>query len=120
MVNENQLDWSPSVGYFKKVLLSEEDLESPGNVVQLLKVEGGSRISSHYHEKTTEIFYVLRGSAVLFVGNDYSIRRPGYIILCKPKETHGIVNNSSEDFVLAVFKLNAAKDDTYWKEKQLP
>jgi quercetin dioxygenase-like cupin family protein len=116
VVNEDELEWVPSNGYQRKVLLSEEDLESPGNVVQLLKVERGSRISAHHHERTTEIFYVLKGHAILFVGQEYSLRRPGDVILCKPKETHGIVNNSETDFVLAVFKLNAAEDDTYWQK----
>ena len=41
------------------------------------------------------------------------MRRPGDIIFCKPNERHGIVNDSNSDFVVIVFKLNAAKDDIY-------
>ena len=116
IVNEDQLEWISADGYYRKVLLSEEDLQSSENIVQLLKVEAGSRIVPHHHQRITEVFYVLKGQAILFVENNYSTRRPGDIILCKPNETHGIVNNSDNDFVLAVFKLNAIKDDTYWEK----
>jgi quercetin dioxygenase-like cupin family protein len=117
IVNEDQLEWILADGYYRKILLSEEDLQSPGNLVQLLKVEAGSRIPPHHHQRTTEVFYVLKGQSVLFVDKNYSTRRPGDTILCRPMETHGIVNNSDNDFVLAVFKLDATEDDTYWEEK---
>jgi len=116
IVNEDQLEWKLPDGYYRKVLLSETDLDSPGNVVQLLKVEASSRIKPHHHQKTTEIFYVLRGQAILFVGNDESLRRPGDVIACNPNETRGIINDSNNDFVLVVFKLNATKDDTTWEK----
>jgi len=116
IVNEDQLEWKLADGYYRKVLLSDKDLESPGNVVQLLKVEAGSRIRPHHHQKTTEIFYVLKGKAILCVGNDQSLRRPGDFIACNPNETHGIINDSNDDFVLVVFKLNATKDDMIWEK----
>ena len=115
IINEDELEWITCEGYKRKVLLSQEDLESPGNVVQLLKIEAGSNIAPHHHKKTTEAFYVLEGRAILFVGNDRSARRPGDTILCKPNETHGVLNNSESDFVVVVFKLNATGDDTYWE-----
>ena len=111
------MQWIPSTGYYRKVLLSEKELESPGNVVQLLKVEAGGRIVPHHHGRTAEIFYVLKGQVILFVGDNDSLRRPGDIIFCKPNERHGIVNDSNSAFVVIVFLLNAAKDDTYRESK---
>lgn len=115
-VNLEEKDWIKFKGYSKKILFTEDDLKSKGIAVEIAKSESGGIIKPHYHKKRKEIFYVLKGNGILWVGNDRTRRKPGDFILCEPGEMHGVINDTNEELVWLNFKINAVKDDTYWSE----
>lgn len=114
IVKSKEKDWIKTDGYFKKILLTEDDLKSPGNLVQIVKAEKGTSIKPHHHNKTSELFYILKGNGVLFVGDNKQRRKEGDIIFCEAGETHGVINDTDEEFIWLVFKINFTKNDTIW------
>lgn len=114
IVKSEEKNWTKVDGYFKKILLTESDLKSPGGVIQIVKAERGMSIKPHHHKKTSEVFYILKGNGILFVGNDRNRRKEGDVIFCEPGETHGVINDTNEDFVWLVLKINFTENDTFW------
>jgi len=106
--------WLKRQGYSKKILLTEEDLKSKGNIVQVVKNEAHTEIKPHYHKQMTEIYHILRGNAVVFCGDTKVRAQPGDTLLCEPGEIHGLVNDTDKDFLFAVFKINATDEDLTW------
>jgi quercetin dioxygenase-like cupin family protein len=114
LVNINEKEWLHRQGYSKKILLTEDDLKSEGNVVQVVRNEAHTEIKPHYHERMIEIYHILQGNAIVFCGDLRTRVYPGDTLLCEPGEVHGVVNDTDEDFVFAVFKINAKDEDMYW------
>ena len=108
--------WLERQGYSKKILLTEDDLRSKGNLVQVVKNEAHTEIKPHYHKQMVEIYHVLKRNAVVFCGETRVKAQPGDTILCEPGEVHGVVNDTDEEFQFVVFKINAKDDDTIWLE----
>jgi quercetin dioxygenase-like cupin family protein len=114
LVKLNEKEWLERKGYSKKILLTEDDLKSEGNVVQIVKNEAHTEIKPHYHKRMKEIYHILQGNAVIFCGDTRVRAEPGDTLLCEPGEVHGVVNDTDEDFLFAVFKINAKDDDMVW------
>ena len=106
--------WLERQGYSKKILLTEEDLKSKGNIVQIVKNKAYTKIEPHYHKEMTEIYHILKGNAVVFCGNTRVRVLPGDTLLCEPGEVHGLNNDVNEEFLFVVFKINANDEDMYW------
>lgn len=106
--------------YSKKVLLSLEDMAKyPGHVVQTVTIPPHTKQRNHFHMQQTEIAYVLSGNATYTVNNRPHNTTVGDIIVDEPNEAHFIHNESDEDFVVLVFKINmpSGTDDTTWLEE---
>jgi len=106
--------WLHGQGYSKKILLTEDDLKSKGNLVQIVRNEAHTEIKPHYHKQVIEIYHILKGKAVVFCGDARVRAQPGDTLLCDHGEVHGVVNDTDEEFLFAVFKINAKDDDMYW------
>ena len=106
--------WLVREGYSKKILLTEDDLKSKGNLVQVVRNKAHTEIKPHYHKQMTEVYHILKGNAVVFCGEKRVRAEPGDTLLCEPEEVHGLVNDTDEDFLFAVFKINAKDDDLIW------
>jgi quercetin dioxygenase-like cupin family protein len=106
--------WLKRQGYSKKILLSEDDLKSKGNLVQIVRNEAHTEIKPHYHKHMIEIYHILKGKAVVFCGNTRVRTQPGDTLLCEPGEVHGLINDTNEDFLFVVFKINAKDEDLTW------
>jgi len=115
-VKQEEKEWLKRQGYSKKILLTEDDLKSKGNIVQIVKNEAHTEIKPHHHEKMKEIYHILEGNAIVFCGDTRVRTNPGDTLLCEPKEVHGVVNDTDKDFVFVVFKIDAKDDDMYWAE----
>ena len=113
-VKIDEKGWLERQGYSKKILLTEGDLKSKGNLVQIVKNEAHTEIKPHYHKQMTEVYHVLKGNAVVFCGDTRVRTQPGDTLLCEPEEVHGVVNDTDEEFQFAVFKINANDEDTVW------
>jgi len=113
LIKDDKKEWLERTGYSKKILLNENELKSSGHLVQIVKTEAHTDIKPHYHKQTIEIFYILKGNAILYFG-DYKFRtQPGDTFLCEPGDIHGVINDTDEEFSLLVFKIDAQEDDRY-------
>lgn len=99
-------------GYAKKVLIDK----IPGRIqsIQINKFKPGVNVPFHYHKKTYEIFYILSGNAIIYIDKKKYKCKPGLILTCKPKQIHGVINKSKNEFSLLTFKINSRKGDLYW------
>lgn len=113
LIKDDKKEWLERVGYSKKILLNEDELKSSGHLVQIVKTEAHTEIIPHYHKQTIEIFYILKGNANLYFGDDKFRAQPGDTFLCEPGDVHGVINDSDEEFSLLVFKIDAQEDDKY-------
>ncbi|MDG6221738.1 MAG: cupin domain-containing protein [Candidatus Bathyarchaeota archaeon] len=113
-VKADEKEWLKRAGYSKKVLLSEEDLNSKGNLVQIVNSESHTEIKPHYHKQMKEVYHILKGNAIVFCGDSRVRVQPHDTILCEPGEIHGVVNDTDELFQIVVFKMNAKDDDIHW------
>jgi quercetin dioxygenase-like cupin family protein len=115
IIKQKDKKWEHSLEYYKKVLLTENDLKSKGNLFQIVKIKPGKKIKSHYHKKMKEIFYLLKGNGIIWI-NNYKLRcKPGDVMLCEPKDKHGAINDTNKELVWLVFKIDVTKNDTFWE-----
>jgi anti-sigma factor ChrR (cupin superfamily) len=87
-----------------QVLNSEPSL---GPAVALLRMEPGSEIARHLHERTTEMSYVLDGD---FINEGISYTK-GTEINIKPNTVHGPHTTKTGCSVLVTFSYPSALDD---------
>ena len=87
-----------------KVLNSQESL---GPAVALLRMEPGSEIPRHLHERTTEMSYVLDGD---FISEGISYPK-GTEIHIKPNTIHGPHTTKTGCTVLVTFSYPSVLDD---------
>lgn len=113
LVKDDEKEWLEQVGYSKKILLNEDELKSRGHLVQIVKTEAHTEIKPHYHKYTKEIFYILKGTAIIYFGDNKFRTQPGDTFLCEPGDVHGVINDTDEEFSLLVFKINKQEDDKY-------
>ncbi len=108
--------WIDGEGYRKKVLFDEADLDSEDTRIQVVEIKSGDRVKPHFHKSQTEVYCVLNGEATLGIGQTDYQAEEGDILICKPGQSHHVINDSSETFRLLVVKTNYEEDDSYWKE----
>lgn len=113
-VNLNKLEWDHRQGYSKKILFYSDDLHSTGNQVQIVRFEPGKGVAPHHHERQTEAYYILNGSAVLRIARQEFRAERGDVYLTEPGDIHSVENDFSEPFELIVFKTNYEGNDIYW------
>lgn len=87
-----------------KILNADQSL---GPAVALLRMEPGSEIARHLHERTTETSYVLDGDFIN-EGTSYSA---GTEINIKPMTAHGPHTTKNGCSVLVTFSYPSALDD---------
>ena len=87
-----------------KVLNSDQSL---GPAVALLRMEPGSEIARHLHERTTETSYVLDGDFI----NEGTSYPKGTEFNIKPNAAHGPHTTKTGCSVLVTFSYPSALDD---------
>lgn len=63
------------------------------------RLKPGARTAPHYHPKTEEIYYILRGSGEMTIGQQSRSVGPGDAIAIPPGEVHTILNTGAEPLV---------------------
>ena len=63
------------------------------------KLEKGSSIGLHQHNNTSEIIYVISGSAVVHCNGDTRLITQGECHYCKDGSSHSITNPFDDDFI---------------------
>lgn len=108
-------DWIEGKNYRKKVLYTEEDLDSEGVRIQYVEVDSGNRVAPHHHRSQTEVYNCQKGWAILGIDDKEHLVEEGDTLICKPGQTHYVINESAETFRLLVVKTNYEEEDSYWK-----
>lgn len=118
IINQEEKEWLKRKGYFKKILLTKDDLKSESDIlVQIVKNEPYTNVKPHYHKQTTEIFYILSDNGIFFINDNKNRHKPGDAILCEPRDIHGVINDGDEEFISLVFKINPVENDIHWVEE---
>jgi len=112
----NKGKWTQCEGYKKKIILDENDLNCKGTLFQIIKINPRTEIKPHFHKKMTEVFFILKGNAIIFIERKNYRLKPGDTLVCHPNEIHGAKNSSNEEFEYIVFKTNVEKGDNFWKK----
>lgn len=107
-------DWLQCPGYAKKILLTEDDLNQKGALVQLIRISPHTSTAKHFHKHCTEVFHVIRGSGTFVIEGKTIRMKLGDTLSCEPREIHTAKNDGDEPLVYVVFKTNAVADDIHW------
>ncbi len=71
-----------------------EELQGKGRLFSLITLNPGCGIGYHVHEKESELFYIIKGSATY---NDNGVESPvtaGDVTICEPGKGHCIANHT--------------------------
>lgn len=113
--NLNNTEWQSRFAHQKTILFTEDDFDSEGTKLQVIKIQPGGEIEPHYHKARTEAFYVLKGSGMITLGDEQFACNADDYLLCKPDTVHAFVNTANRDFIVAVFRTNDLGDsDMHW------
>jgi len=89
-----------------KMLMNGMHLEGEWNCVEYVVLTPGASVGEHVHMRTEEIYYIVRGQAVVTM-NDVELHAgPGDLITTPIGAAHSIANRTDEDmhfFVIEVF-----------------
>lgn len=113
-IKSHEGKWLQGKGYKKKILLENNDLNSPGTLIQIVAIEPGSEVMPHYHKKMTEVFHILEGEGTMVIEDKTFHLAPGDILTCEPHKIHSAKNTTISIFKYIVFKTNAENEDSYW------
>lgn len=118
-INLQDIDWQKRFSHQKSLLFNEEDLQSKGSKIQIIKIETGGEIKPHFHKIRTEVFCVLKGNGVITLDNEEVQSNAFDFLLCKPNTTHAFKNTGNEAFVILVIRTNDTGDsDMLWVDEQ--
>ncbi len=107
-------NWEEQRGYSKKIFLTPEDLQSPENLLQEIKIKPGQTAPNHYHKKQTEVFYFLNENGYWIINGETKKFHTGDILVIEPYDKHTVNNDTSEDYLYLAFKIHYAEKDIYW------
>ncbi len=109
------IEWQGRFAHQKAILFNEEDLDSKGSKIQVIKIEPNGEIKPHFHKIRTEVFCVLKGNGIIRLNNE-EIKCKAYdFLLCKPNTIHAFKNTGAEDFIVTVIRTNdTGESDMLW------
>lgn len=88
-------------------------VQDPSSDMGVLVLRPGDAMTNHIHEHCDESFYVIEGTATLWIDckDSYELR-PGDLYRCPPREMHYFVNTGTERFRLLFVKSPQSPGDT--------
>jgi mannose-6-phosphate isomerase-like protein (cupin superfamily) len=103
--------------YSKEIIFDQSDLPGSGHLLQIVTIPPQTKQRLHYHNKQTEIFYILEGECHIFINDKEFVAKVGDAFICSPGDTHNLWNKTDKPFKLAVFKIDLPEDnDTNWSK----
>ena len=118
-INLSEVEWVGRFAHQKAILFNEEDLDSKGSKIQVIKIQPDGSIEPHFHKIRTEVFCVLKGTGIITLGDDEIEGKENDFFLCQPNTVHAFKNKSKEDFIVAVIRTNDTGDtDMLWVKDQ--
>lgn len=99
--------------YSKKVFLDSEELNSPGTIVQEIKIKAWELVKSHHHKVQKEIFYFTTDHGYFIV--NWETIKPNIwdVLVIEPNDHHVVVNESNQDYIYFCFKIDYSPEDFY-------
>ena len=73
-----------------------EELNDKGRLFCKITLNPGCSIGYHVHEKDTELFYIIKGTAVYSDAGEEKVVTAGDVTICPTGTGHSIANNSDE------------------------
>jgi mannose-6-phosphate isomerase-like protein (cupin superfamily) len=65
----------------------------------------------HYHEKASQVFFILKGKATFYIDGVESILKPEQGIEIKPGQKHYICNKENSDLEFILYSTPSTKND---------
>jgi len=100
--------------YSKRIYFGEESL-GKGSLIQEIIVKPGEVLKSHYHEKQTEVLYMLNENGYLIINDEKLELKTGDVLVVEPMDRHITINNTDKDFLYLCFKINFVEGDSIWE-----
>lgn len=94
------------------VLNDSDDLS-----VKQEKMPAGTAEKLHFHERAEQVFYILKGEAILHINNEKFQVKSGESISIKPGSKHFISNESEEEIEFLVISSPSTHNDRIEIEK---
>ena len=94
-VNENMRGGDGSVK-LTSLISGPEELLNKGRLFSVITLEPGCGIGYHVHEKESELFYIVKGSADYNDGGVEIQVNAGDVTIVEPGNGHGITNRTNE------------------------
>ena len=85
-------------------IASPEELCDKGRLFAKITLKPGCSIGYHVHEKDSELFYILKGTAEYSDNGEIKTVSAGDVTICPPGEGHSIANKTDEtvEFVAVI------------------
>ena len=77
-------------------ITSPEELCNKGRLFSRIILKPGTSIGFHVHEKDSELFYILSGTAEYSDNGEIKTVNAGDVTICPPGTGHGIANRSDD------------------------
>ena len=103
--------WKKKKGYDTFSLAEEDTLDQKGTQIQLARFY--TEKYGHYHKKTTEFYYVLKGEGKAIVDDKEIKLTSGTSLLIRPNEHHTFINEREDTLEVIMFKTNSEPNDTF-------
>jgi len=110
----NETECLDKTGYSKRIYFGEESL-GKGSLVQEIIIRPEEMAKSHYHEKQTEVFYVLNENGYFIINGEKMKLKTGDVLIVEPMDRHTVINDSDKDFSYLCFKINFVDGDSIWE-----
>lgn len=100
-------------GYSKKILLDANDLNSPWNIIQMIKIKAWDIAKLHHHKIQTEIFYLLDEHGYRIINGEEIHPKMGDVLVIEPNDTHEVISSDTHDYTYLAIKFNHDQNDFY-------
>lgn len=94
-INENMRGGDGSVR-MTSLISGPEELQNKGRLFNIITLEPGCSIGYHVHENETELFYIIKGTAIYNDGGEETPISVGDVAIVEPGNSHGIANRADE------------------------
>jgi quercetin dioxygenase-like cupin family protein len=87
------------------LIFDTDEFKSKMRFIRYMEMPKGTSIGYHEHKNNEEFFVILEGSGIMIVNDEEREVNKGDIIVNKPYDSHGLLNNSDEIMKLLVFEV---------------
>jgi quercetin dioxygenase-like cupin family protein len=92
--------------YSKRIIFVNEDFADKKHFLQTVTIPPRTKQREHFHQKQTEVLYVLEGECLIIINGKEYLAKPGDAFILESGDLHFLWNQSEKEFKLAVFKID--------------